>query len=251
MKKLAILLLSSSLVACGGGSGSPASNSGSPATSPIINNVADTMSAMPNTLHATSVRVIDGDTVEILLQNHKSERVRLLGIDAPESDQAGGAESTENLKKCIDNANVMVKWQKKDVYDRVLGKLLANNIDCNLKQVEDGFAWHYKKYLKDQPQADQLSYANAEFFAKQAKKGLWADNKAISPWDWRKGNKSVNTSPIQPSNPIYPVNPKPIQPTTPTYPTNPIFTPSTTGKQCKKGKPCGGSCIAVNKVCHK
>lgn len=190
IKKLAILLLSGHLMACGGGNDNGNSPNSNFVPTVSSNNTNNTNGILLNTLYATKVKVIDGDTIEILLKNSKSEKIRLLGIDAPESKQPNGKASTDNLKKCVSNVDVMIKWQEKDRYNRILGKVLANNIDCNLKQVEDGLAWHYKRYIKSQPQPDQLSYANAEFFARQAKKGLWSDPKAIEPWQWRQRDKT-------------------------------------------------------------
>ena len=53
----------------------------------------------PNVLNATGTRVIDGDTVEVTQASGQSERVRLLGIDAPESAQEYGTESTTALSQ--------------------------------------------------------------------------------------------------------------------------------------------------------
>ena len=55
----------------------------------------------PNTFSTNQVRVIDGDTMEVIPPNRKSERVRLLGIDAPESNQAYGKNSTNTLRQCV------------------------------------------------------------------------------------------------------------------------------------------------------
>lgn len=90
----------------------------------------------PNVLNTTSV--IDGDTVEVIPVIGKSERVRLLGIDAPESQQEYGSESTAELSQCVNNAIVTIEWTERDRYDRLLGKVIANNADCNLNQLQKG-----------------------------------------------------------------------------------------------------------------
>jgi hypothetical protein len=45
--------------------------------------------------------------------------------------------------------------------------------------VEDGWAWHFKKYSKDQ------NLAKLEVIARSAKKGLWADPSPLAPWNYR------------------------------------------------------------------
>ncbi|MEZ0318115.1 MAG: thermonuclease family protein [Methylophilaceae bacterium] len=39
-----------------------------------------------------------------------------------------------------------IDGNKKDPYGRIVGKVLVNGTDCNLRQIKLGMAWHYKKY---------------------------------------------------------------------------------------------------------
>ena len=142
-----------------------------------------------NEIKAKSVRVIDGDTVEILIDGAQSERVRLIGIDAPESKQDFGQQSTSNLQECIGDKPVKVIYKEKDQYDRLLGKVIAGSTDCNFYQVATGMAWHYKQFAKSQPSQDQLVYSDAEKMAKTYSKGIWVDPNIVAPWDFRKSNK--------------------------------------------------------------
>ncbi len=53
----------------------------------------------------------------------------------------------------------LVIWgshNQRDRYGRIVGKLVKNGRDINLKQVKDGFAWHYKKYQRELSPADRL-----------------------------------------------------------------------------------------------
>ena len=146
----------------------------------------------PNVLNATGTRVIDGDTVEVTQASGQSERVRLLGIDAPESAQEYGTESTTALSQCINNAIVTIQWTERDRYDRLLGKVIANNVDCNLNQLQKGAAWHYKEYQSSQTPYDRIEYANAEIVARSNGRGLWANRYPIKPSDYRSGKNSSN-----------------------------------------------------------
>ncbi len=141
-----------------------------------------------NVITAKSVRVIDGDTLEIIPTEGPSERIRLLGIDAPESNQAHGTYSTQTLQQCVNQGQVTVEWFEQDRYQRLLGKVRANGVDCNLNQIQQGAAWHYKQYQQSQSEFDRLNYANAEVNARRQAIGLWASSTVVAPWDYRRGN---------------------------------------------------------------
>lgn len=142
-----------------------------------------------------NVRVIDGDTLEVITPNGQSERVRLFGIDAPESKQSHGAYSTQKLQECINNTNVSIEWKERDFYKRIVGKVVADGKDCNLNQLQQGAAWHYKSYQKNQIEYDRLAYSNAEATARNESRGLWAKLDVVAPWDYRKRlNKSYDLS---------------------------------------------------------
>ena len=141
-----------------------------------------------NVITAKSVRVIDGDTLEIIPTEGASERIRLLGIDAPESNQAHGTYSTQTLQQCVNQGQVTIEWFEQDRYQRLLGKVRVNGMDCNLNQIQQGAAWHYKQYQQSQSEFDRLNYANAEVNARRQAIGLWASSTVVAPWDYRRGN---------------------------------------------------------------
>ncbi|WP_228277008.1 thermonuclease family protein [Aliarcobacter butzleri] len=126
------------------------------------------------------MKVSDGDTITILTSDKTQYKIRLNDIDAPEKKQAFGNKSKDNLAKYIAGKTVKVEYKTKDKYKRILGTIYYNNIDINLKQVKDGFAWVYKKYSKNQ------DYYNAEKVSRENKKGLWIDKNPIAPWEFRK-----------------------------------------------------------------
>jgi endonuclease YncB( thermonuclease family) len=65
--------------------------------------------------------------------------------------------------------------------------VLIDGRDANLALVAAGLAWHYKKYQREQSEADRLLYALAEEDARARGLGLWRDRAPIAPWDWRAG----------------------------------------------------------------
>ncbi|MFY4742562.1 thermonuclease family protein [Aliarcobacter butzleri] len=129
------------------------------------------------------MKVSDGDTITILTSDKTQYKIRLNNIDAPEKKQAFGNKSKDNLAKYIAGKTVKVEYKSKDKYKRILGTIYYNNIDINLQQIKDGYAWVYKKYSKNQ------DYYNAEKLAMENKKGLWADKNPIAPWEFRKQKK--------------------------------------------------------------
>ncbi|NBP55852.1 nuclease [bacterium] len=103
--------------------------------------------------------IVDGDTIDVCIDLgfniSYNQRVRLAGIDTPESrtsdkfEKALGLESKEYLKNKLKNAKVVViKTEKPDSsekYGRILGWLYVdeNTISVNDQMIEDGYAWGY------------------------------------------------------------------------------------------------------------
>ena len=92
------------------------------------------------------MRITDGDTIVVLDDSKAQHKIRLQGIDAPEHGQAFGTKSKENLSGLVAGKTVVVDYNDYDRYQRVFGKVLLDDQDVNLEQVEAGMAWHYKKY---------------------------------------------------------------------------------------------------------
>ena len=91
-------------------------------------------------IHATVTRVPDGDTVYIKTSNGREERVRLLGIDAPEGKMLHGNKSRDNLYRMLkmNGFKAEVAYREKDQYGRLVGKLMTDGNDLNYAQVRDG-----------------------------------------------------------------------------------------------------------------
>lgn len=138
-------------------------------------------------------RVIDGDT--ICLETYpvdpvdpvsNSLRIRLAGIDAPESDQQYGTEATKALESLLMNKQVRVEWKKRGRYGRVIGTIYHEGHEAheeesvNTRLVRLGLAWHYKRY------SNSPTLAKLHAQAKREGIGLWADNNAIPPWIFRR-----------------------------------------------------------------
>jgi len=154
---------------------------------------------LPNKYSAKVVGVTDGDTINIMLDDPKSVQslglagfsVRLLGIDAPETAQAFGPESTRHLSDLVSGKQVSLACEYDRSYGRFLCKvLLPNGEDVCLDQVKSGMAWHYKQFQDDQIPGDRSAYGAAECSAMKAKLGLWSDPHPEQPQDFRHGTNS-------------------------------------------------------------
>lgn len=132
------------------------------------------------------VGITDGDTLTLLDAARQQHKIRLAGIDAPESHQPFGQRSKTNLSALAFNKEVIADCTKVDKYKRLICKVAVNGIDINLEQVKAGMAWHYKQYAREQTLRDREDYEVAEFNAKIRRFGLWADKNPEPPWEWRK-----------------------------------------------------------------
>ena len=105
------------------------------------------------------LKVVDGDTIDadidLGFDISLTKRVRLAGIDTPESrttdlkEKALGLEVKEWLKKRLEGAkDILIKTQLPDStekYGRILGKLYINNEETSLNEqmIDEGYAWSY------------------------------------------------------------------------------------------------------------
>ena len=116
-----------------------------------------------------NARVIDGDTINI-----NNNKIRLHGIDAPETKQTCkldsvdwfcGKQSTEELKKIINNQSVECTVNDIDIYNRYVAICLVNDINLNQWMVKNGWAIAYRYYSTD--------YIIEEKYARDNKLGIW------------------------------------------------------------------------------
>jgi endonuclease YncB( thermonuclease family) len=145
-------------------------------------------SAWAETTPGRVLRVVDGDTLEVEMNGHPG-KVRIVGIDAPESRQPGGAAAKDHLAHQLRVTTINVEWSKTDRYGRILGQVFRGSTDVGLEQIRAGHAWHFKKYQAEQSVSDQAAYSSAETEARTARRGLWSASNPVPPWDWRHGRR--------------------------------------------------------------
>ena len=101
---------------------------------------------------AEVIRVVDGDTVDLNIdlgmRVWTRQRIRLLGIDAPEKrgdSRVEGHASLGYLQQLLYQMPVIVRTEKTGKFGRWLGTLYVNGIDINQKMIDDGHAVEYGK----------------------------------------------------------------------------------------------------------
>ncbi|EDP6915003.1 thermonuclease [Campylobacter upsaliensis] len=131
-------------------------------------------------------KVIDGDTIELLAKTSKENpynhitklKIRLYGIDAPELKQAYGKEAKEYLSALVLKQEVGLIIENKDKYERIVGTIFLKGQDINKEMVKNGYAHAYESFSK--------KYLAEQADAKMFKLGLWQDEKAVKPSEFRR-----------------------------------------------------------------
>lgn len=128
------------------------------------------------------VHISDGDTFSFM--DHK---VRILGIDAPESAQEYGLQARQALENFFRSAdNIRVVCKEKDRYGRdlcqVFGVRKKQEFNIAKEMVCGGHAWAYR--TKNTPADPNLLLC--EESARRNGIGLWQNENPTPPWEWRK-----------------------------------------------------------------
>jgi micrococcal nuclease len=131
---------------------------------------------------AQVVRIIDGDTIEVQ-KNNKTERVRLIGVDTPETKhpergvECFGPESTEFTRKLVSGKTVRLKADtisaNKDRYNRLLRYVYVEptNEHLNAKLIETGHSIAYTRFDFEK----KNEFVQLEQRAKNQALGLWGE----------------------------------------------------------------------------
>jgi endonuclease YncB( thermonuclease family) len=128
--------------------------------------------------------VIDGDTIEV-----QGSRLRLSGIDAPESGQRAlgpdgeiriGQAAAFALADKVGAQPVRCAIDGTDRYRRLLATCFLDGVDLNGWMVREGWALAFRRYSQ--------RYVGDEDVAREAGRGIWA-TRFVPPWDWRRGER--------------------------------------------------------------
>ncbi len=159
-----------------------------------ITSTEDTLTWTEDAIFCTAI--IDGDTFRL----SNGEKVRLIGIDAPELSQPGGEESREYLRRLILNKGVILEkgYEDRDKYGRLLRFVYIDDTCINEEMIRQGYA--EARYITD---SIREYYIQLEIEAETAKAGLWSANifqprlnlrwgEGIPVIDWSDAHKYYN-----------------------------------------------------------
>ncbi|MGB4598622.1 MAG: thermonuclease family protein [Trichlorobacter sp.] len=141
------------------------------------------------TIEGLVTNVSDGDTIQVTDQLGTKVKVRLYGIDAPETakgskpGQPHGMESHQALMVKVMGQDVRLEVLDIDKYRRLVALVWQSGRNINIEMVSEGHAWAYRSYLG---RAHASDYITAEGQARKAKKGLWQQDNPQPPWEVRK-----------------------------------------------------------------
>lgn len=126
------------------------------------------------------VGVSDGDTIEVMRAG-RAVRVRLQGVDCPESHQAYGTRAKQFTSELAFGKTVAVQVHGTDQYGRILGEvILPDGRSLNRELVRNGYAWWYRRY------SDDAVLQQLEEEARRERRGLWRDKNPTPPWEFRR-----------------------------------------------------------------
>lgn len=128
-------------------------------------------------------RMIPFENNEILAKKY---RLRLRGIDAPESKMPYGQEAKMELTKIVQGKSLRVLVYGEDRYHRSVADIYCNNIFVQEYMLKKGLAWHYAAYDK-RPELESW-----EKQARGKRVGLWASKNPEKPWEWRKDRREAH-----------------------------------------------------------
>lgn len=144
--------------------------------------------------------VYDGDTVLLATREESRLKVRLYGIDAPETKkpdkpgQAYGDISRRTLMSKIMGRRVTAEIVDIDQYKRPVAVIRYAGRDINREMVSEGLAWAYRQYLQG---AYASEYIGVENLARSHRAGLWKDSNPQPPWEFRNGHKGKGKHPMR------------------------------------------------------
>ncbi|MCG6135190.1 MAG: thermonuclease family protein [Nostoc sp. LLA-1] len=166
----------------------------SPKTRSLVEAAADSTSprSVPLSEDWEVVRVADGDTITVK-RGSETKRIRFCGIDAPETQQPMGKESTEKLRSLVALAKnqVIIIPVETDRYGRTVAEVMAAvsgewGIEMSFQEemLKSGMARIYPAFVDKCPNKE--AFKQAEEIGKSQRSGVWGDSSSIPPWEFRK-----------------------------------------------------------------
>jgi endonuclease YncB( thermonuclease family) len=135
------------------------------------------------------IQVNDGDELTLFNLN-RPVRIKLIGIDAPEMDQAFGVTAKQHLADLVLDKQVIVEYSGISHNSSLIGRVLFNESDMNAQMIRDGAAWFDPRYKSQLSDTLNEIYYQSELAARNEKRGLWQSGDAVAPWEFVRAKES-------------------------------------------------------------
>jgi endonuclease YncB( thermonuclease family) len=170
--------------------------------------VADVNAA---SLFGKVIEVNSGDVITISNLN-RPVRVRLLGVDAPEMDQAFGDVAKKHLADLVYDKSVLVEYAGISGDHSLNGRVLLADADIGAQMIRDGAAWVDPSTQHRLSETDREVYQESEQAARNERRGLWQQENPVAPWEFVKA-AALRKNPVASSSALAPVTrPAPDRP---------------------------------------
>ena len=136
------------------------------------------------------VRVSDGNTITLLHADNRQHMIRFDEIDAPERGQPFWTALQRRVAKLLTNREGVSKSSRTDRYQRRVYCVLVDGTDAGLEQIRVEMAWYFRCNAKELLPSRRRQYDKMEAHAQSGRRGLWADDEPVPPWDCRKSKTS-------------------------------------------------------------
>ena len=133
------------------------------------------------------IEVNSGDVITIFNLN-RPVRVKLLGVDAPEMNQAFGDVAKKHLSDLVFDQSVLVE------YSGIAGRVLLDGADIGAQMIRDGAAW-FDMNTNRLSVSERDVYQQSEQAARNERRGLWQEENPIAPWEFVKA-EALRRNPV-------------------------------------------------------
>jgi endonuclease YncB( thermonuclease family) len=120
--------------------------------------------------------VIDGDTYKVDRPVGPVVKVRLWGVDAPETAQPYGTAATRAARHLVGGESVRAHVEEIGRYGRAVDSLEVQGSDLGTLLVRRGLGWWYREYAPR-----ETEYARLQRQARNASRGLWSQADPVPP----------------------------------------------------------------------
>ena len=155
-------------------------------------------SAEAATLFGRVIEVNDGDVITVFNLN-RPVRVKLMGVDAPEANQAFGDVAKKHLSELVFDKSVLVEYWGIAADGSLVGRVTLDKTDIGAQMIRDGAAWFDAGNQGRLSADDREVYQQSEQAARTERRGLWQAQDPIAPWEFVKA-KMLKTTPAAASS---------------------------------------------------